>query len=39
MVDPKTSIFHKIYDFDAWIYSEWFIVWQEIAKEDREYFG
>lgn len=32
MIDPKDSIFHKIYDFDVWIYSECMENWMRLAK-------
>lgn len=31
MTDPKYSIFHKIYDFDVWIYSDWMENWLRLA--------
>lgn len=32
MIDPTDSIFHVIYDFDSWIYSEWFQNWILLAQ-------
>lgn len=32
MIDPKDSVFHVVYDFDFWIYSEWFQNWTLLTQ-------
>lgn len=32
MVNPIDSIFHVVYPFDEWIYSDWYITWEKLAR-------
>lgn len=37
MVDCEDSIFHKIYDFESWMYSDWFLTWEKLASQNNNY--
>ena len=36
MIDPQDSIFHYIYSFEEWMYSESMEEWLRLAREEQK---